>query len=807
MALATLSIDLVARLASFEESFSKASRIAEKNAQQIEARWAKVGTFTTQAFAALGGAAAGAALVTIARNAIDGIDALNDFADATGTTVEYASALEDIALRTGTSFDTAQTALIKFNGVLKDAKPGSGAEAALKAIGLSAEELRRIDPAEALKKTADALAGFADDGNKARLTQELFGKSLKEVAPFLKDLADQGQLVATVTSKQAEEAERFNKQVFALQTNLAGMARSITSAALPALNDFFDMLKEAKNLGGGSIWAGLTGSEVGDLQDEAKTISTAIARTTDAIIGMQEALTRSPGDDRLARRIEDAREKLAGLQRQSTATSQKLKDVANVMSGVDPAKPGAASPEAAKPSVPTIATPAGAAKPSDFDKLIQKIREKVAVQQAEAEAEKALTEAQKLTLDTMLGLRDGTIKLTQAQAQKVAAGLEEINSLERTNDLRRESAKLVEEGAKSEAAALKAALDNAQATEQQVQAMRDAIAEIGLEARALADLQSARLEDAAARKEQLAASMQEAGESEASVAAIRRQAAALRDQAAAGRDAAAAKQRQEVKTTALSIISQTDQGQIDALTAQYGALDLALQRGDINARQYAAGLDVLDQQFADLTKPIGEAQEKLSTFADEAQRNIIDGLGGTFEKLFRGEFDSIDELWKDLLIKMAAQAASQQLAASLFGKDGKSGEGSLIGDLFSAWTKFSGGSGSTVAQADGGGWAKGVQFYATGDVFSQATMFKHSGGLGVLGEAGPEAVMPLKRGADGKLGVAASGNGGGMTVHLNISNMVGEFVTPSQVAQVAERTRQAAMAGVAEAKARGNRGY
>ncbi len=808
MALATLSIDLVARLASFEESFSKASRIAEKNAAQIEARWAKVGAFTTQAFAALGGAAAGAALVTIARNSIDAIDALNDVADATGSTVENISALEDVALRTGTNLDAVQTSLIKFNSVLKDAKPGSGAEAALKAIGLNAEELRRIDPAEALKKTADALAGFADDGNKARLTQELFGKSLKEVAPFLKDLADQGQLVATVTKAQAEEAEKFNKQVAQLQTNLSGMARALVSEVLPAINGLIDGWKKASAETSGSLLDGIFGTDpVSKLQSQAQAIDAEITRTMDSIGRMQEAQQRSGGGDQLlAGRIDKARAKLAGLQTQSVEASRQLKELANIMDG-GPAKPGPATPEAAKPSVPTIATPAGAAKPSDFDKLIQKIREKVAVQQAEAEAEKALSEAQKLTLDTMLGLRDGTIKLTQAQAQKVAAGLEEINSLERTNDLRRESAKLVEEGAKSEAASLKAALDNAQATEQQVQAMRDAIAEIGLEARALADLQAARLEDAAARKEQLAASMQEAGESEASVAAIRRQAAALRDQAAAGRDAAAAKQRQEVKSSALSIISQTDQGQIDALTAQYGALDLALQRGDINARQYAAGLDVLDQQFADITKPIEAAQEKLSTFADQAQRNIVDGLGGTFEKMFRGEFDSIDDLWKDLLIKMAAQAASQQLASSLFGSDGKSGEGSLIGDLFSAWTKFSGGSGSTVAQADGGGWAKGVQFYADGDVFSQATMFKHSGGLGVLGEAGPEAVMPLKRGADGKLGVAASGNGGGMTVHLNISNMVGEFVTPSQVAQVAERTRQAAMAGVAEAKARGNRGY
>jgi phage-related minor tail protein len=46
-------------------------------------------------------------------------------------------------------------------------------------------------------------------------------------------------------------------------------------------------------------------------------------------------------------------------------------------------------------------------------------------------------------------------------------------------------------------------------------------------------------------------------------------------------------------------------------------------------------------------------------------------------------------------------------------------------------------------------------------------MFRHGGGLGVMGEAGPEAIMPLKRGKDGKLGVQM--NGGSSTVVVNQS--------------------------------------
>jgi lambda family phage tail tape measure protein len=45
-------------------------------------------------------------------------------------------------------------------------------------------------------------------------------------------------------------------------------------------------------------------------------------------------------------------------------------------------------------------------------------------------------------------------------------------------------------------------------------------------------------------------------------------------------------------------------------------------------------------------------------------------------------------------------------------------------------------------------------------------MFPFAKGIGLMGEAGPEAIMPLKRGADGKLGVA--GGGGGTSVVVNV---------------------------------------
>ncbi|MBK5934236.1 lambda family phage tail tape measure protein [Rhodovulum imhoffii] len=70
----------------------------------------------------------------------------------------------------------------------------------------------------------------------------------------------------------------------------------------------------------------------------------------------------------------------------------------------------------------------------------------------------------------------------------------------------------------------------------------------------------------------------------------------------------------------------------------------------------------------------------------------------------------------------------------------------------------------------GGAFTQGrVIPFARGGVISQATYFPLRGAAGLMGEAGPEAIMPLARGADGRLGVRSAGGGRPVNVTVNIA--------------------------------------
>jgi hypothetical protein len=255
--LGTLTLDLIARIGGFERGMDAAERKADSVARNIERKQRemakRIDAAWATAFRAIGaGVALGATVFAgMTRSALQSADAIKDLSEATGASIENISALDDLARRTGTNLDTVGGVLVKFNQALADGDTNKGVGQVLKALNLDINELRKLDPAEALRQTAVALSGYADDGTKARAVQELFGKSIREAAPLLKDLAEAGELNATMTRQQAEEFDKLNKQIFAAQADIAKLSRTLIGDMVPSILAVIRQLQAGREAFGG----------------------------------------------------------------------------------------------------------------------------------------------------------------------------------------------------------------------------------------------------------------------------------------------------------------------------------------------------------------------------------------------------------------------------------------------------------------------------------------------------------------------------------------------------------------------------
>lgn len=124
--------------------------------------------------------------------------------------------------------------------------------------------------------------------------------------------------------------------------------------------------------------------------------------------------------------------------------------------------------------------------------------------------------------------------------------------------------------------------------------------------------------------------------------------------------------------------------------------------------------------------------------------------------------------------KLMDMAVNKLFDAAFGGSSG--GGGGLLGGLFNSifgnansggFASIGSGAGSTggvpnfTGMANGGIFDRGnVVPFAGGGIVNQPTLFPFARGTGLMGEAGPEGILPLRRGRNGRLGVEANGGGG-----------------------------------------------
>ncbi|EZI23908.1 phage tail tape measure protein [Pseudomonas extremaustralis] len=214
-----------------------------------------------------------------------------------------------------------------------------------------------------------------------------------------------------------------------------------------------------------------------------------------------------------------------------------------------------------------------------------------------------------------------------------------------------------------------------------------------------------------------------------------------------------------------------------------------------------AATDQIRQNYAD----VEAAQGDWTKGATSAWANYLDSasnIAGQTKTLFGNAFSSMEDavvnfamtgklsfadFTKSILADMARIAtrqASSALLSSLVGAatsyftGGGGSNGLAAGSAGAASSNLGasagGYSGSYFPQAMGGAWSGGVQMFADGGAFTNSIVSKPTsfgmanGNMGIAGEAGPEAIMPLTRTSSGKLGVMAMGGGGAGATQISV---------------------------------------
>ena len=159
---------------------------------------------------------------------------------------------------------------------------------------------------------------------------------------------------------------------------------------------------------------------------------------------------------------------------------------------------------------------------------------------------------------------------------------------------------------------------------------------------------------------------------------------------------------------------------------------------------------------ADTARTAWEATTEALRAAQERSREIAEGLAQDITGPIKDALKSGEFTWETFA--GAVSRIAQNLASRLIDLAFKPIENALI-NAFSGGGSGGGFLASLFGFAKGGVFAGGQELtaFARGGVVNRPMVFPFSRGIGLMGEAGPEAILPLRRGRDGRLGVEMNG--------------------------------------------------
>ena len=213
------------------------------------------------------------------------------------------------------------------------------------------------------------------------------------------------------------------------------------------------------------------------------------------------------------------------------------------------------------------------------------------------------------------------------------------------------------------------------------------------------------------------------------------------------------------------------------------------------------GIETLAAQAAALEQSLGGAQSMTAAFDAELRRmresmvftgREVDSLSKSIGGGLRRAFDGL--IFDGMKLSDALKNVAETMINSVYNTAMRPVQNAVGGAIANGMNSLLSG---LFPFEKGGTFSQGrVMPFAKGGVVSSPTMFPMRGGRGLMGEAGPEAIMPLARGADGRLGVQAAGGGRAVNIVMNVT-------TPD--VQGFQRSQSQIAAQMARALSRGDR--
>ena len=175
--------------------------------------------------------------------------------------------------------------------------------------------------------------------------------------------------------------------------------------------------------------------------------------------------------------------------------------------------------------------------------------------------------------------------------------------------------------------------------------------------------------------------------------------------------------------------------------------------------------DKAEEEVEKATKALEDFEKKLENIRTNVAKQFATTLVDSFRSVVDGTM-SVGDAFKQMSIKIIQQILNVLIYQPLIQALTNAFLPGMGTGLFGAATSFLAGP-KPMPGIPAGGSVRGSHMFADGGVIGSPTYFgMANGGMGVMGEAGPEAILPLVRGANGKLGVQGGGN---VTVQQNFN--------------------------------------